>query len=237
MTLYLRTVDANRRAHGGFQWPSEIGARVEAPNWHPTSECGNGLHGLPWGEGDASLLNNEADAIWQVVEYDGPDAIDLGGKSKFPWCVLRYDGDRDGAIGYLIRSGAAGKAVVFANVVAGHRGIATAGDHGTATAGDYGTATAGDYGIATAGGGGTATAGDYGTATAGDSAIATAGDHGTATAGYRGTATAGDYGEIRLRWHDGIRYRTTVLYVGEAGIEPNTLYRLDTKGRPVEVTK
>ena len=197
MTLYLRTVDANRRAHGGFQWPSEIGARVEAPNWHPTSECGNGLHGLPWGEGDASLLNNEADAIWQVVEYDGPDAIDLGGKSKFPWCVLRYDGDRDGAIDYLLRSGAAGKAVVFANVVAGHRGIATAGDYGTAAAGDYGTAAA----------------------------------------GYRGTATAGNYGEIRLRWHDGIRYRTTVLYVGEAGIEPNTLYRLDTKGRPVEVTK
>ena len=229
MTLYLRTVDANRRAHGGFQWPSEIGARVEAPNWHPTSECGNGLHGLPWGEGDASLLNNAADAIWQVVEYDGPDAIDLGGKSKFPWCVLRYDGDRDGAIDYLLRSGAAGKAVVFANVVAGHRGIATAGDYGTAAAGNYGTATAGYRG--------TATAGDYGTATAGDHGTATAGGGGTAAAGYRGTATAGDYGEIRLRWHDGIRYRTTVLYVGEAGIEPNTLYRLDTKGRPVEVTK
>ena len=43
-----------------------------------------------------------------------------------------------------------------------------------------------------------------------------AGDEGTATAGYRG--------EIRIRYHDGTRYRLAVGYVGEDGIEADTPY-------------
>jgi hypothetical protein len=77
---------------------------------------------------------------------------------------------------------------------------------------------------ATAGYGGTATAGDGGTATAGIGGTATAGEYGTATAGEYGTATAGDRGEIRIRYHDGARYRLCVGYVGEDGIEPNIAY-------------
>jgi hypothetical protein len=86
---------------------------------------------------------------------------------------------------------------------------------------------------ATAGNGGTATAGYRGTATAGNGGTATAGDCGTATAGYRGTAMAGNYGEIRIRWHDGVRYRLAVGYVGEGGIEPDVAYRCDDSGKLV----
>ena len=134
---------------------------------------------------------------------------------------------------------------------AGHRGSAMAGDRGTATAGAYGTATAGSCGTAIAGSGGVATAGSYGiatagdlgtatvshggTATAGNEGAATAGDFGTATAGDGGTATAGYRGEICIRWMDrsAARYRTTIGYVGEGGIEPNTPYRCDEHGRLV----
>jgi hypothetical protein len=56
---------------------------------------------------------------------------------------------------------------------------------------------------------------------------ATAGDSGTATAGDSGTATAGDRGTIVIRWWDGNRYRLAVGYVGEDGIEPNQLYRVE----------
>ena len=53
-------------------------------------------------------------------------------------------------------------------------------------------------------------------------------DAGTATAGYAGTVT--------IRWWDGAtqRYRLTVGYVGEGGIEPNTPYRVED-GKLVEV--
>ena len=69
----------------------------------------------------------------------------------------------------------------------------------------------------------------YGTATSGDYGTATAGDSGTATAGVRGTATAGDSGTARILWWDGSagRYRTTVFYPGESGIEANKPYRLN----------
>ncbi len=118
---------------------------------------------------------------------------------------------------------------------AGYRGTATAGDSGTATAGDFGTATAGALGTATAGDSGTATAGYRGTATAGDFGTATAGDSGTATAGDSGTATAGGRGSIVIEWYDAEadRYRRTVGYVGEDGIEANVPYRCNTGGKLV----
>ena len=57
---------------------------------------------------------------------------------------------------------------------------------------------------------------------------------GTATAGYRGTAKTGEIGIIVCRWYDDSkeRYRLTVGYVGEDGIEPNVWYRC-ADGKPV----
>lgn len=96
-TLYLRTVDKDRLAHGGFQWPREIGSVVTAPDYSPERECGHGLHGLPWGQGDLSLLSSASDAIWQVVGHV-TDPVDIdGSKSKFRSCILLYAGDRGGA--------------------------------------------------------------------------------------------------------------------------------------------
>lgn len=57
----LRTCAADMTAHGGFVWPKE--GEVCAPDWRPDARCGNGLHGLLWGEGDGSLLNWSADAV------------------------------------------------------------------------------------------------------------------------------------------------------------------------------
>jgi hypothetical protein len=228
--LFLRTVDAAGRAYGGFQWPMEANAVVTAPDWEPTAEYGAGLHGLLNGEGDSSYLSWSDDAVWQVVEAS--ESIDLGRKHKFRTCILRAVGDRKSVTDWLIAQ-RHGAVVHGATATAGDHGTATAGDHGTATAGYRGTATAGNGGTATAGDCGTATAGDHGTATAGDCGTATAGDHGTATAGYRGTAMAGDCGEIRIRWHDGVRYRLAVGYVGEGGIEPDVAYRCDDSGKLV----
>ena len=60
------------------------------------------------------------------------------------------------------------------------------------------------------------------------------GVHGaTSTSGDRGTSTSGYGGTLVLCWHDGTRYRLTVAYVGEDGIEPGVPYRADAQGRPV----
>jgi hypothetical protein len=178
--LVLRTCGADMTSYGGFLWPES--GPVECPDWKPTKQCGNGLHGFLWGEGKGGLASWGEGARWLVVEVIESDVIDLDGKVKFPRGVVVHCGDRFSAGG---------------TATAGDRGTATAGYRGTATAGYGGTATAGDGGTATAGYGGTATAGYRGTATAGDGGTATAGDGGTATAGYGGTATAGDGGNER----------------------------------------
>jgi len=209
--LVLRTCAANMSSHNGaFTWPEN--GHVEAPDWQPIQECGYGLHGWLRGEGDGSLADWAPDAKWLVVEVDSATVINLNGKVKFPCGEVVHCGDRLSATSYLVEHGCAGAAIIG----------------GTATAGDGGTATAGD--------GGTATAGYKGTATAGYKGTATAGDGGTATAGYKGTATAGDAGILNIRWWDGNRYRFGIFYVGEDGIEANTLYRCEN-GKAVKVEK
>jgi len=186
-------------AHSGFIWPEQ--GPVSAPDWRAEARCGNGLHGLLWGQGSGDLLNWSEDAKWLVVEVPADSVVELDGKVKFPSGEVVYCGNREGAT-QLIAAKHDGPIVGLtaqsnartSTIAVGYRGTATAGEGGTATAGTYGTATAGNYGTATAGEGGTATAGNYGTATAGYRGTATAGYRGTATAGEGGTATAGNYG-------------------------------------------
>ena len=211
--LVLRTCKADMTSTNNFRWPDS--GPVECPDWKPTAECGHGLHGWLWGEGDGPLGNWSSNAKWLVVRVAKADMIDLKGKVKFPRGVVEFCGERLAATQYLAAHGAAGRAIV------GH--TATAGNSGTATAGDSGTATAGYYG--------TATAGDFGTATAGYS--------GTATAGNSGTATAGRNGVLAIAWWDDAaqRRRVAIGYVGENGIEPATRYRLDAKGNFIKATE
>ena len=228
--LILRSTGPDRKSHGGFQWPES--GYVEAPDWDPdpSVSCGNGLHGLLWGQGAIGLTSPGAtDRVWQVVEVDPADIADVNAPDKVRFrcgTVLLSTADRVKAASLVAASAPAGIVVPFGSATAGYYGSATAGAHGSATAGYRGTATAGYCGSATAGYCGTATAGYGGSATAGYGGSATAGDYGTATAGYGGTATAGDYGTVCVKWWDGDRYRLVVGYVGEDGIEPNTPYRV-----------
>jgi hypothetical protein len=231
--LLLRTCDRDLKAYGGFQWPSS--GLVVAPDWSSRDCCGFGLHGLPWGEGDAGHLSTSESAKWLVVEAVDSTVVHIteggGGKSKFPACNVVYCGDRDGATKYIYEHGGVGKAVAYGKATAGDSGTATAGDSGTATAGYSGTATAGYSGKATAGAYGTATAGYSGTATAGDSGKATAGYSGKATAGAYGTATAGDRGLIQISYWDETNNRPRIKlgYIGEGGLEAGVEYKLDSR--------
>jgi hypothetical protein len=235
--LVLRVTKCDGTSYGGFQWPLEAGAEVVAPDWKANEECGNGLHGWLYGNGDYSAGGIQDDSQWMVVEVVLADVVMLGGKVKFPRCALRFVGDRKSATDYLIANEPRANGVIGASVTVGDDQCAQVGAFGFATAGDRGTATAGYSGTATAGDRGTATAGYSGTATAGYSGTATAGDRGTATAGYSGTATAGYSGEIHIRYYDRAndRMRTRVGYIGEHGLKANTPYRLNDKNEFEEV--
>lgn len=105
--LVLRTCNADLTAYGGFQWPSK--GVTKAPDWHAGAHCGNGLHGLLWGEGDGGHLNYAPEAKWLVVEVAEKDIVDLNGKVKFPQGKVVFCGDRLGATSYIAerRPGAA----------------------------------------------------------------------------------------------------------------------------------
>ena len=230
-SLVLRTCRADMTSKNGFKWPA-VGEVATAPDWKPTPECGNGLHGWLYGQGDHSCSDYlDETAKWLVVEAITANIVMLGGKCKFERGIVRFIGDKKSATDFLITNEpqSAGVAVIGATIIVGDKENALTGYSGTATAGYSGTATAGNSG--------TATAGDSGTATAGYSGTATAGEYGTATAGYSGTATAGEYGTICIKYWDSKneRYRTVVGYTGEDGIEANVAYKLDYDHKFVRV--
>ena len=138
-TYILRTCTADMTSRDGFKWPKR--GVVEAPDWEPTAECGQGLHGFLMGEGDGSLADFDPLAKWLVAEVD--EYIDLGGKVKFPRARVIYAGDRKTATERIVALGATG-AVIGRMVVSDQKISALGGDGSTLTGGHYSTLTGGD---------------------------------------------------------------------------------------------
>ncbi len=193
----LRSSDHERKSHEGkFQWP-ELGP-VEAPDWDPKRECGNGLHGLPWGIGDWSLCRcQDPKAVWQVVEVEETSLVDLGGKVKFPRGTVIYSGTLSGALTLVTKRH-------FDQVL---QKAATSGPRSpAATSGEAAPAATSGYAAPAA--------------TSGEAAPA-------ATLGYHGKAKTGPNGSMILTYKDGSgRPRHVVAYAGENGIEPHVWYEL-----------
>ena len=230
-SLVLRVCKADMTSHGRFKWPES--GEVKAPDWKPRAECGNGLHGWLYGQGDYSCVEwwKDAGAKWLVLEVKSDSIVMIGGKCKFPQANVVFVGDSKSATDYLWEHEPRSREVL---VIGACR--ADKRDGAVVSVGALGTATAGDSGTATAGYSGTATAGDLGTATAGALGTATAGYSGTATAGYSGTATAGEWGAIRIQYFDAKRdvYRWKSGEIDGETLKPNVAYRLNDKAEFVE---
>src|ERR1700690_2245874 len=166
--LVLRTCAADMTSKNGFKWP-EKGA-VECRDWLPTAECGNGLHGFLWGEGDGGLANWDGDAKWLVVSVLEKDIVQIDRKVKFPRGNVVFCGGRKEATDYIAARAPGGRtpAIIGHFAVSGYCGTSTSGNYGTSTSGDYGTSTSGDCGTSTSGDCGTSTSGERGTSTSGD---------------------------------------------------------------------
>ena len=220
----LRTCDKNLRAYGGFQWPES--GPVEAPDWQPHATCGNGLHGLLWGAGDASHLATDADAKWLVVAVVATEIVDLDGKVKFPRGEVVFCGERHYAVADIINRGAKPEACHYSTLTGGYGSTLTGGNGSTLTGGDYSTLTGGYGSTLTGGYGSTLTGGHSSTLTGGDRSTLTGGDRSTLTGGHSSTLTGGYGSTLIFKWWDDTKnkYRATVAEVGENGIEKDKPY-------------
>jgi hypothetical protein len=136
LTYMLRCCDSQRRAYGGFTWPDS--GPVEAPDWMPANECGQGLHGWLMGAGDvgASSNHSDPDAVWLVCVVFADDAIDLNGKIKVPRAWVVFAGSRSDAVQRTVDLGSTG--VVYSTLTGGDGSTLTGGDGSTLTGGDGG---------------------------------------------------------------------------------------------------
>ncbi len=194
-SLVLRTCAADGSSSHGFVWPDS--GLVEAKDWKPTKECGNGLHGWLWGHGDWSLKAKADKIKWLVVEVETASLIDLSGKVKFP---------KGSVIGSF---GAWNDAMKF--IRARHtddpltRSATGNSEHASAT-GEYGHASAtGNSGHASA-------TGYCGWAIGGYASRVKADKNGILTSIYKTEKMT--------------RPRVVTAYVGERGIKPDTWYEV-----------
>jgi hypothetical protein len=187
----LKCVKADLTAYNSFQWNSE--GPVEAPDFDSTPECGKGLHGWLWGEGDVSACSwwNDLDSKWLVLAVWKDDLIELDSKVKFPRCWVVFSGDRISAPRKIIELGAQG-AVLFANRLGGDNSTLTGGDRSTLTGGNGSTLNGGDDSTLNGGYGSTLTGGYWSTLNGGDRSTLNGGDWSTLNGGDRSTLNGGD---------------------------------------------
>ena len=149
-SLVLRVCRADHTSRNGFAWPQAVGEEIAAPDWKGNKECGNGLHGWLYGQGDHSCVDYwvDQDAKWYVLEVPSDSITMLGGKCKFPRAVVRFIGAKSEAAAYILEHEplAHEVAVIGACLKVGDKETVLVGGLGTATAGYRGTATAGNKG-------------------------------------------------------------------------------------------
>ena len=243
--LVLKVVGPNGEGHGGFIWPIEVGATVEAPDWNPAPTCGHGLHGWLWGLGDLSAAGERAlsgESVWLVLAVESVSVVDLGGKVKFPRARIAARGDKTTLASIITTHRPANTPVpMFGQAAAGYAGQAAAGSRGQAAAGEAGQAAAGYAGQAAAGYAGQAAAGYAGQAAAGEAGQAAAGEAGQAAVDADGLATCGIGGLVRggensvlvAMYSTGPRrsdFSYSVGQVGRAGIDAGIWYEGSVDG-------
>lgn len=95
----LVTTAHRGESYGGFQWPMMVGAEVGCPDWSAKAACGNGLHGLPWGCGDWSLLTGTRSLVFSA---DPQDVVDIdGAKSKVRRARVEHIGTDTSCVEFL----------------------------------------------------------------------------------------------------------------------------------------
>jgi len=146
----IRTVREDFTSYNNFQWPKS--GQVKADDFKPTSECGNGLHGLRIGQQDPGVWYD--DGIVLLLQVPASTIIDLedNDKCKFPECKIVMSGNMNEITNYLYKKNI--------NIEGLYRRTQISNKSEKWIGGDYSALTAGNDSALTAGYGSTLTAGD-----------------------------------------------------------------------------
>ena len=256
-TYIIRSCNEDMTSRNGFLWPAS-GQIVKAHDFRPTNECGNGLHGLRLNQNNPGQWYEDGKLL--LLKVDEKKIVDLDGKCKFPEAiVIKTFDDMTSLTSYLYnkniniegmyrRTQISDKSVKwiggnystltggdYSTLTGGYNSTLTGGDNSTLTGGYRSTLTGGYYSTLTGGDYSTLTGGDYSTLTGGIYSTLTGGDGSILTGGNDSTLTGGDDSTLSIQYLDGNKYRIAIAYVGENGILPNVKYKVNDKGKFVEI--
>ena len=195
--LVLRTVSETGAAYGGYQWPLTVGEYAEASDWEDNSDCGHGLHGLPWGEGDSAYCSQDPRAKWLLVAVNTMEGYrhgegDMTDKCKFRRGRIAFVGAREDCAAILSRLAPVGIRINYATVSGGYRATVSGGDGATVSGGYEATVSGGGRATVSGGNWSTVSGGNWSTVSGGDGATVSGGDGATVTGGDGATVTGGD---------------------------------------------
>jgi hypothetical protein len=128
--LVLRDCGPNGESKNGMIWP-ERGV-VTCHDWMDNDLCGNGFHGLPWGEGGDYRRNNGAS--WRVVKVDTSPGNyrhgtgDMVDKCKFRTGELVYAGNVQGATDLIMEHAPPGTRCNWCTLTGGNECTLTGGN-------------------------------------------------------------------------------------------------------------
>ena len=260
--LVLKVVGPRGESHGGFIWPLDVGAVVEAPDWQPTKACGNGLHGWLWGAGYPEVAGSRVDADdsrWLVLAVAGESVIDLAGKVKFQRCRIAFAAAESGpkgraaCVSVLLVHAPLGGAPNWSNLAGGEAsnlagGVRSslAGGVRSNLAGGYASNLAGGEASNLAGGvrsnlaGGEASnlaGGEASNLAGGEASAVSTGADGLATSGKGGIVRGGTNAVLVTLYSTGPNradYSYSIGQAGKGGILPDVWYEGSPDGlRPV----
>jgi len=230
--LVVRSGDTG---HGGFAWPTTVGARLQVAQPTRTAACdAGGYYGWPWAFGIGDGKDPDWSARWLVYAADPADVIAIGDKVKCCGEIeIVHVGDWASATAYVLPG-------QMAWVAHAAQGAASAtGESGAASATGWSGAAS-----ATGWSGAASATGESGAASATGwrGAASATGESGAAfVTGLDGRAQAGPYGVIALAWwHEAAgrqEMRCARIGVGDGSdglLKARVWYRLDARGEFVE---
>ena len=239
--LIVRQCAHDGASSRGFVYPKS--GHVECPDWQDHNDCGNGLHGWPWGLSQGDGQDPNFSALWLVIAVEPQDVIDVEdkhGKVKFRRGEVVFAGEwwKASEITEAGRNAWILQAACGAASATGESGAASAtGLSGAASAtGLSGAASAtGWRGAASATGwrGAASATGLSGAASA------TGWSGAAVCTGTSSKAKAGQYGMIALAWWNETGQRqemrcSRVVDGNDGTLKPDVWYRLNESGEFVE---
>lgn len=251
MALVLQVMPTNFMSHG-VQWAASGFIECDINT--------GGFRGFLWGvEKDVSAIPINKDYKWVVAQVDDSDLTEVvcaglgyGGNVCFHKGEVVYCGDYFGATAYIVNNGGFGKPVHKAVVTVGNDGCAVSGNWGVSVSGEKGRSKSDFFGVSFSGVAGSSVSGEAGLSVSGEEGGSVSGDDGISISRKNGTSISGkgglsfsvhgyvqsgEEGAIQLQYWDGNRRRYKIGYIGEDGLEPNVLYKLDENHEFVKVVE